>query len=315
MKRPIAILLVLVLLCGICSGCGSKSASSYYVKIGDNEFKTMPRRVVTMSAALTETVSSLGFAGRLVGVCDGVSAPTYAGKLPACGTVLVPDTDAIIALSPDVLFTSARLPSAATDALTAAGCSIVILPYSDTLEGVYTNWQAIALVLGGNDRGERIDTQLRYAAQVIINDLAENVTAGESTAFIMRLPDTAATGGTCPDELLEQIGLVNAAADGTDWVYPADSEAPDADIIFCDESISIEDLQASIWQNSSAVLQNRVVFFDGSALEAQSPRMLLVLQDAVREAYPDADWQTLDITPEMEIPEKEEKGFFAKLFG
>ena len=315
MKRTFAIALALLILLGMCAGCGGESSSSYYVRIGDTEFKTMPKRVITMSAALTETVSSLGFANRLVGVCDGVTAPTLASKLPACGTTLVPDTDTILSLAPDVLFTPVRLPAAATESLNAAGCSIVILPYSDTLEGIYTNWQAAALVLGGNEWGERIDEQLRYAAQVIKSDLAENVTAGESAAFIMRLPDTTATGGTYLEELLGQVGLTNAASDGTDWVYPADGKTADADIIFCDDDITLEDLQGSVWQNSAAVTGGRVVFLDGSALEEQSPRLLFVLQSAVREAYPDVDWQTLDITPEMEIPEKEEKGFFEKLFG
>ena len=307
MKRRLAALLAAILL--LCTACAQepvREKREYYVKIGETEFTSMPMRVVTMSRALTETVCALGFADRLVGADDDANAPSLVGRLPSCGNALTPDTDAILALSPDLVLAPTRLPARTSEALAAAGCAVVVLPYADTLEGVLTNWDAVCMMLAGAEWGKRRSDQLRYAAEGILDALAAGVTAGERVLVLQRLPNVAATGGTWIDDVLSRIGLENAAAGGRDWIYvPAEGEGYEADRILCDDGITIADLEGSVWKGSAAVIGDRVAALDGNLLEAQTPRALWALDAALREVYPEADFPEADIALEIELPEPE----------
>jgi len=320
MKRRFAALFAAILL--LCTACAQEPVqkrAEYYVKIGETELTAMPRRVVTMSRALTETVCALGFAGRLVGVDGDANAPSLAERLPACGNALTPDTDAILSLSPDLVLTPARLPAHTADALEAAGCAVVVLPYADTLEGVLTNWDAVCMMLAGAERGTRMQEQLHHYAEAVLESLSEGVTQGESVLVLQRLPNVAATGGTWVDDLLRRTGLENAAAGGENWIYtPAEGEGYAADRILCDDEITIPMLEESVWKQSDAVLQDRVVGFDGNLLEAQTPRSLLAFAAALRGAYPEADFPEADIVLEQEPPEpvaEPEPGWIEKIRG
>ncbi len=318
MKKILCALLALLLTAGIaaCSQAPAPGREPYRAHIGETELTAMPRRVVTMSRALTESVCALGYPGRLVGVAEGSDAPAPAKDLPAVGTVLNPDQEALLSLKPDAVLTPAALPAETAEALTASGCTVVVLPYADTLDAAVENWSLICTLMAGDTAGANMEEQLRRYASGVLDALKEGITEEASAVFLMRLPNVCATGGTWLDDVLGRIGLANAAAGGENWIYaPAEGESPAADVIFYDESIDEGEIAAGVWQNANAVAAGRMIPIDGSLLEAQTPRSLLAVAEAVRAAFPDADFPEADILLEQEPPEVPEPTALEKLRG
>ncbi len=318
MKRFFCAALAVLFLFAVCTACGAgKTSPGYPVTVGDVSFSSSPRRVVCMSRALTEGVSVLGFGGRIVGVDDSSDRPAAAVRgLPQCGSVLLPDTETILSLSPDLVLTQVPLPSAAAEALAKQEIPVLMIPYSDTFDGILSNLSALAAVFAGADGGAGLSEQIEFYADGTLEYLAGGVTEGETAVFLMRLPAAAATGDTWLGEVLTRLGLENGAAAGSGWVFAPEDGVYEADVLFCDESISAEALSQSVWKDTAAVQNGRVVYLDGSLLEAQSPAIFSVLENAVLKAYPDGEFgERPSVSMEIEVPEPNEPGLWEKIRG
>lgn len=64
---------------------------------------TGPRRVISLSPAMTEMLFALGVGDRVVGVTDFCAYPPEAAQRPRCGGFLNPNLEAIADLEPDLL--------------------------------------------------------------------------------------------------------------------------------------------------------------------------------------------------------------------
>jgi ABC-type Fe3+-hydroxamate transport system substrate-binding protein len=317
MKRLFAALLAVFLVLTLV-GCGGQTASGsgYPLSVGGVEFSSSPRRVITMSRALTEDVAMLGFADRLVGVDENSDRPSAAVRqLDTVGSVLLPDVDAMLALSPDLVLTPETLPASATEALEAAGVSVLVVPYSNSLDGILSNLTALACVFAGSEYGASMGEQLTYFVDTALDYLADGVDAGDRAVFLMRLPQIAATEDTWLNDVLARLGLTNGAP-GSDWVVSAEDGAFDADVLFVSDTITAEELAESVWGYTAAVQNERVVFLDTNLLEAQSPAAFWELLTAVQAAYPDGDFGELpDFSMELTAPEPSEPTLGDKIKG
>lgn len=289
-KRFSAALLAALILISA-AACGKNTGETGYpVILGETEIKETPRRVITLSSALYESVVVLGFRARIVGVGSFSDGPGSVDSLPRCGTSLDPDVDKMLSLSPDLVLTSAALPSSAEERLRAAEVNVITLESASSLEGYNDNLSLLGSLFAGNDMGALISEDISYYTDVTLEYLAGHIPEGTGMAVIMRLPNNAATPDTWVNDLIEGAGMINTA-DGQSWYYsPAEGESAKADVIFCDESISSSSLGQSIWKNTSAYLNGRVVYFDSSSLETQSPAAVSAFEKAVIEAFPDIEW-------------------------
>ena len=95
-----------------------------------------PRRVVSLSPAMTASLIELGFAGRLAGVSDSCILPDALGEIERCGSALLPDTAAILALQPDLVVASTDLPAALTGPLQEAGIPLLVIRRAADLDGL-----------------------------------------------------------------------------------------------------------------------------------------------------------------------------------
>src|SRR5689334_16231395 len=62
-----------------------------------------PRRIVSTSPSITETLFALGLGDRVIGVSQYCRYPPEVTKLPKVGTFLAPDAERIAALRPDLV--------------------------------------------------------------------------------------------------------------------------------------------------------------------------------------------------------------------
>ncbi len=325
MRKFLCALLACMLLI-LCCACGSTAKGKdtrWPVTVGGVTFTHAPRRVVTLSPALTDTLFALGYGGRIVGVSDYCEPPDAAQDLAACGTALMPDTDAILALEPDLLFCSAALPAKAAKSLETAGVQIIVVTRAETLDGIAENYRLLCTAFEGSKTGDFKAEQLSLFMDVTLDYVNTAVLAAltpeENKAIYLRqLPFVMATGDTLEGQLLTAMGFNNQGDAHTGWNYPLEAEPElNPNYIFCDESIDLTALQSSsYYKKTSAVTYERIFTFDARAFERQSPRMFFALEDLMKQTFPDA-FKTpkpsfvIDLPkPEPELP----KSWWQKLF-
>lgn len=292
------------------------------VEAGGVTIASAPRRVVTLTPSVTETVFQLGYGGRVVGVGERCMPPVERA-LPNCGSVLLPDVAELLELSPDLVVSSADLPAEAMQALAQAGIALLVVRYAEDLDGVFANYKTICTAFEGEERGAFVTEQLRYFADVTLDYTAGEVKAAlgeKNTAVYLRsMPFVIATGDTIEGRLLADFGFVNQAGPYTGWSYPPEYEPQlNPDYLFCDVSVQPEALAASVYyRQTGAVTQERIYSLDAAALERQSPRMFLELERVMREAFPGGfERQKPSIVMPVPEPEPEpEKSWLQKLFG
>ena len=123
-----------------------------------------PERIVSMAPNLTEIVFALGLEDRIAGVASDSDYPPAALNKPKVGTFWQPNTEAVIALNPDLIImldNERQRPFA--NSLNRAGCRVLVLE----LRRIEHLRAAIEMI------GRATDTQL--PAKQLIDKITERV--------------------------------------------------------------------------------------------------------------------------------------------
>lgn len=318
--KKLITLLFTCLLLSSCSGKLSMSGKSQYPFVANGvEIKSSPQKVVTLSPALTEAVYTLGYGGKLVGVSDYCDRPAISNEIPGCGSALDPHIEGIKRLEADLVLTTTPLPEKDLLELQQMNVKVVTIPRGSNFEDILKNYEVLAKTLGGLNRGQASDTQLRYYTDVTLNYIYSSmrtVTEGTSAIYLRDLDFTIATGDTLEGGILSEMGFTNQAAGYVNWNFPQDKEEElNPDYIFYANTIDPEKIKASsFYKNTSAVKNDQLIPIDPTVFERQSPMMFDYLKNLLATHFPDAFTEPRpSIIPPAPVEPKEEPGLWEKL--
>lgn len=120
-----------------------------------------PKRIITLSAALTETTDALGFGTQIVAVDVTSIYPAYASKLPRVSQNRVLSAEGIISFSPDLVIAPEGDVSKAIEyQLKSAGIKLVSIKQEYTAAGASKFIRAVAAALEVPQKGEVLVKQL-----------------------------------------------------------------------------------------------------------------------------------------------------------
>lgn len=285
----------------------------YPVEVGAFSLRSRPGDVVSLSPALTEKLYDLGFGSRLTGVSDFCDYPPEAESLPRCGTAQLPDIEAIKELSPDLVLSSAALPEGAWTELQQSDIEVVVLPPVTDLAALSQTYLDMARLLEGNTTGAQIgdlfvsqlEDKTQQLARTMIDAIGEE--SRKSVLYVRVLDFNVATGDTLEQQLLDLIGLDNAAEAFTGWTVPEESWKELAPtVIFSDNSITMKMFeQNAYYKGMKAVIGDVWMPVDGAILERQSLRSLDLMVEMAKYAYPEADLAGFTFARESGEPAEE----------
>jgi iron complex transport system substrate-binding protein len=120
-----------------------------------------PQRIVSLSPNLTETVFALGLGGKVVGVSNDCDWPAEARQKPKMGTFWQPNTEAIIAVKPDLVVceTFAQQKEVA-ETLKRAGIN-VLSRRAESIEEIYSAILSIGQAAGCPDKAESLAAKIK----------------------------------------------------------------------------------------------------------------------------------------------------------
>lgn len=131
-----------------------------------------PKRIITLSGALTETVDALGYGAQIVAVDVTSIYPTYVNKLPKVSKDRAISAEGIISFSPDlVLAPEQAISKSLAYQLQSAGIKVVIIKQEYSPKGALNFIRQVALAIGNPAKGE----QLAKQTEIKINNALEMV--------------------------------------------------------------------------------------------------------------------------------------------
>ena len=262
--------------------------------------------IVSMAPSTTELLISMGLADKIV-ACDTYSGNSiWAEDLPADipqFDMMAPDNEAIVALDPDVVFTTGMSYAGGDDvyaAVRSAGVCVADLPTAVSVDDIEKDIAFIGEVTGADKEAQKIVDSMD-ATIADIKACAETVEEPLTVLYVMSVPtadypDVYTCGqGTYMDEIFTMVGLKNVAGD-IEYEWPAMSEedivAADPDIIICGDTYTpdaVEALKAiEGWKGIKAVKNNAVYAIDGDAFNQPNQFVLDSALQIGHFAYPDA---------------------------
>lgn len=252
-----------------------------------------PRRIVSLSPSLTETVFALGAGSRLVGATRFCDYPPQALRVPRVGGMLDASVEKILDLAPDLVLASSDSNQASTlTLLRDLGMSVAELEASD-VEGVLRQTVAVGRLLGEEARATRLTAALRERAARVARAVAS-----ERRPRVLYLvwadPAVVPGRGTVIDDLLRRAGAESVSAtEAIPWPRYSLEQivAVQPEVILLGRHGSGQiDEAVERWQREGLSLpafeNGRVYLIDGDLVNRAGPRVIDGLETLARLFHP-----------------------------
>lgn len=243
----------------------------------------MALRIFSHTCSNTEIVCALGCGGQLVGVdADSDYPPDIVGKLPQPGRDLDLDTQAVLALKPDLVLTSLTVPGheRIVDEFKALGLQTITLD-PQSLEDVFDSIATIADALQVSERGAQLIARMRAQMpavettaprpRILVEWWPKPVIAPARHSWVTDMIELAGGRNPCADIDAKSFSL----PDGTDSAaYAADAVV----MSWC--GVQVDKYRPEIvhrrehWQHWPALRDDRIVAITEAWLGRPGPRLV-----------------------------------------
>ena len=250
-----------------------------------------PKKVVSFSPVVTETVAAIGKEDVLVGRTSFCDYPASVASIPVVGDLTTHNMELIAEAEPDVVLASAFVDDGTKEQLKQLGIPLVVTYSSENFTGAYDDIEMIGKVLNAKDKSSEVIEKMK--GQVAsVEEKVKEVGNKPSVYYVLGFikGDFTATGETFINEMITMAGGLNIAADGTGWSYNKESLIEkNPDILTLDNlSGTIEDLKnTERYKDLDAVKNNRVYLIDSNLVNRTGPRLALGLEALAEIIHPD----------------------------
>ena len=298
MKKILSLITSIIVFSFILVGCSKKD-----VVITDREGNKVTmsnklERIISTAPANTETLVELGLADKLVAIdtysSDVEGIPSNIEKID----FLNPDAEAIIGLEPDLIIASGHNKSGSSDdpfkLVKEAGISVVYIPSSESIQGIYDDIMFIADITNTKEKGQEIVDNMKSQIDEI-SQKAKNVKEKKKVYFeIGPAPNLYSFGNsTFLNEMIELVGAENIFKDENSWLAPTEESIiernPDViltNVDYIDNPIQ-EIKSRPGWENINAVKNNQVNLIDKNSSSRPSSHIIKALNEMAKAIYPD----------------------------
>ena len=271
---------------------------------------TVPEKVdkiISMAPSVTRLLIDLGISDKLVGV-DTYSEQYYGDELPEnlpAYDMMQPDNESIVALKPDIVFTTGMSSSGGTDvyaAVRVAGICTADIPSASSLDEIGETITFVGDCTGTQAKAEAISRD--YSSAIAdIKKIGDGIPKEERKSVLYEIStptsDSPAIYSAGKDtyitEAITDIGAVSLTADQED-AWPSISEeaaiAMNPDVILTTDNYTkdVVDTLLSLtgWENVTAVKNKDVYYIDANLLNQPNQHVVSAMIDMAKDIYPEA---------------------------
>lgn len=300
-KKVLSLIATFVMAMMIFVGCSSKPTTMQDRE--GNEFN-VPKEVNTIISTApsnTEVLVALGLADKLVAV-DKYSADVegISEDLPKID-FRNPDAEAIIALNPDIVIASGHNKVGDEDPfalIKEAGITVVYIPSSYSIDGIYGDIEFIASLTDTEKEGEELISSMKEEIEAI-KAIGDTITDKKNVYFEIGAGSGLYTFGneTFLNEMIETIGATNVFGEENSWITVTPEAVIDAnpDVILANSPgtneaglTAVEDIVSREgWDTITAVQNGDVYQIDKNSSSRASQNIIKALKEMAKAVYPD----------------------------
>jgi iron complex transport system substrate-binding protein len=296
MKKFLSIIILSLLTIILLIGCTDNE-----VKIKDREGNEVTinkdiNRIISSAPSNTEILMELGLSDKIIAV-DKYSPTDSLNTDITLIDFRNPDPEAIIALDPDIIIASGHNKVGSEDpfaSIKEAGISVVYIPSSNSINGVYEDIRFIANIANMEEKGEKIIEIMQKEIDEV-KDIAKNIKNKKKVYFEIAPSPNIFTMGkeTFQNDIIELIGGENIFSSETGWISPSGESIieKNPNVIITNVSYTetpVEDiLNREGFSEIDAIKNKQVYLIDANASSRPSPNILKAIKEIAVAVYPD----------------------------
>lgn len=324
MRRTSVILVVVALLLGACGGAASTptevpstvalterptespvataapTATPITLTDGTGRVVTLERpaeRIVSLAPSNTEMLFAIGAGDLLVGRDDFSDYPPEAEEVPSIGSTYGElNTEAIVALAPDLVLAAGITPPEHIQSLQNLGVPVFALGNPMDFQGLFENLEAVGTLTGHEAEALTLVADLSSRLEEVAEALegVERVRIFYEVDASDPIAPWTTGSGTFQQHVFELAGGENIAADLEGWLQLSLEEivVRDPEVIIFGAGpfvpTTVESLKARPgWGGITAVREHRVYAVDTDLLDLPGPRLVEGLEAVARILHPE----------------------------
>lgn len=226
LKRGVlAVVLILALVLAGCAGNGGNGNGSdngsnggdvYPMTVKDsmgNEvtIEKAPEKIISVSPTLTETLFAIGAGDLVVGRTEYCNYPEEVKDIQTIGTFSNPNTELILDLEPELVFSSGSVPDEAKALFDAAGIKVLVID-GKTVDQIEENITLMGKILNVEEAAAQVNKDIE-TERAAVKEIIKGATP--KRVFVDLGYYYSAGGGSYIDSIIvEELGSINIASEG-----------------------------------------------------------------------------------------------------
>jgi iron complex transport system substrate-binding protein len=278
LKKSFLITLIALILIISFAGCTKEENSAASTDVAN--------KIIVLSPADMEIIYAISAEDKVVGRSNYCDYPEAALAIESAGECLLPSTEMMVALNPDVVITEQGLTDQKTlDGLIQLGIRVDANLPPTSIEGIYDKIIYLGDLTGKTNEAEALVADLE---EFVSTAEADNQSADAKKVYYVidtgEYGEFAATGDTFISNIIEIAGFSNVAKDATGWMFsPELLIAADPDFIMGSE-LNISKIKANAqYENIKAVKEDKLIVIDDNIFSRPSPRVITEGVNTLRE--------------------------------
>ena len=256
-------------------------------------------RIIAIGGSITEIIYALGAEDKLVAVDSTSMYPASAlERHPDVGYMRALSAEPVLSVNPDVILAIDDAgPPEVLEQLQAVGVNVLTIPDEPSIEGVYRKIRRVAGVLGREQRGEQLISDIEQEYRDVAIVLSEAETRPEVLFLLSfgRGAPLAAGRDTSAHSMISLAGGNNVMAQvsGYKAITPEAIIAAEPEIVVVlQRTFALYGDKEKLFAlpelaTTPAAKQGRLSIFDGLYLIGFGPRTVSAVRDLAAEFHPD----------------------------
>ena len=258
--------------------------------------------IISMAPSTTRFLIDLGLADKIVAI--DTNSLIYESELPddvQQFDMMAPDNEALVALNPDIVFTSGMSNIGGDDAFQSvrdAGICVADIPTSTSFEEIDKDLEFIGMAVKEEAKAQELIAAFDETVAEI-KKVGDSITEKKTVLFMISLPSEEYPSvytfgnGTYLNEMITTIGAENVTGDQSDWISISEEEAiamnPDVIITNVDYIQEVEKVikSAAGWENVTAIKNDAVYCIDSTSSNQPNNHVVDALIQMAKLIYPE----------------------------